>query len=120
MSLCLELQHCAKCDLSENLWLCLTCGSLGCGRELYGGGGGHGHGLAHFDETKHAVVCKLGTITPEGTADIFCYVCNDMKIDESLTQHLRHFGIDVADQKKTDKSMAELVCRIALRKPSLN
>ncbi len=63
-----EGAHCADCELGENLWLCLVCGNLGCGRQQYGGTGGNGHGLAHFDATGHGVACKLGTITPEGTA----------------------------------------------------
>ena len=63
------LAHCSQCELKENLWLCLTCGSLGCGRKQYGGvPGGNGHGLNHFEETGHPISVKLGTITPEGTA----------------------------------------------------
>jgi uncharacterized UBP type Zn finger protein len=63
------LAHCKECDLKENLWLCLTCGSLGCGRPQYGGvTGGRGHGLAHFEASAHPVSVKLGTITPEGAA----------------------------------------------------
>src|SRR5712671_2803009 len=62
------LAHCSKCDLKENLWLCLTCGALGCGRKIHGGIGGNGHALAHFEETAHPVCVKLGTITPEGNA----------------------------------------------------
>lgn len=64
------LAHCQKCELKENLWLCLTCGSLGCGRQQFGGVGGNGHGLAHYEETRHPVSVKLGTITPEGTAGL--------------------------------------------------
>jgi ubiquitin carboxyl-terminal hydrolase 5/13 len=61
--------QCNACDLKENLWLCLTCGSLGCGRKQYGGvAGGNGHGLAHFESTGHPISVKLGTITPEGSA----------------------------------------------------
>lgn len=63
------LAHCSQCELKENLWLCLTCGSLGCGRKQYGGvPGGNGHGLNHFEETGHSLSVKLGTITPEGGA----------------------------------------------------
>ena len=62
------LAHCNRCELKENLWLCLTCGSLGCGRNQYGGLGGNGHGLNHFEETGHSISVKLGTITPEGEA----------------------------------------------------
>lgn len=103
------LAHCNSCDLKENLWLCLTCGSLGCGRQQYGGTGGNGHGLKHYEETGHVVSVKLGTITPEGSADIFCYACQDTKLDPELQLHLSTFGINVATQTKTEKSMTELV-----------
>lgn len=62
------LAHCLKCELKDNLWLCLTCGALGCGRQQFGGIGGNGHGLEHYHETAHPVSVKLGTITPEGNA----------------------------------------------------
>ncbi len=31
-----DLGHCFLCDLKENLWLCLECGNLGCGRAQFG------------------------------------------------------------------------------------
>ena len=65
---CVGQAHCASCDLKENLWLCLTCGALGCGRAQYGGIGGNGHALNHYEATQHPVSVKLGTITPEGGA----------------------------------------------------
>ncbi|SJX60336.1 related to ubiquitin-specific processing protease [Sporisorium reilianum f. sp. reilianum] len=102
------LASCGKCDLTSNLWLCLTCGHLGCGRAQFGGVGGNSHGLAHFEETGHPVSVKQGTITAEGSADVYCYACNDARIDPSLAQHLAHFGINVMDLSKTEKSMTEL------------
>ncbi|KIO22723.1 hypothetical protein M407DRAFT_9788 [Tulasnella calospora MUT 4182] len=90
------LAQCGKCDLKENLWLCLTCGNLGCGRAQFGGVGGNSHGLAHFNETQHPASVKLGTITAEGTAD------------PELAAHLANFGINVLTQTKTEKSMTEL------------
>ncbi|CAG8761381.1 20907_t:CDS:10 [Gigaspora margarita] len=103
-----SLAHCNNCDLKENLWLCLVCGNLGCGRQQYGGLGGNGHGLAHYNLTKHSISCKLGTITPEGTADIYCYECDESRLDPYLDKHLANFGINVASQQKTEKSMTEL------------
>ncbi|KAI9328678.1 hypothetical protein DFJ73DRAFT_800540 [Zopfochytrium polystomum] len=100
--------QCKDCELQENLWLCLVCGNLGCGRQQYGGVGGNGHGVAHFEQTGHTVSCKMGTITPEGTADIFCYKCEDDRLDPHLARHLRNFGINIAEQQKTEKSLAEL------------
>ena len=58
-----DLSTCSKCDLSTNLWLCLTCGHTGCGRKNWDGTGGNNHGIGHYDEMKHPVVVKLGTIT---------------------------------------------------------
>ncbi|KAF8877415.1 hypothetical protein BD779DRAFT_1557507 [Infundibulicybe gibba] len=102
------MTHCSSCDLKENLWLCLTCGSLGCGRQQFGGLSGNSHGLAHYEATGHGVSVKLGTITPEGGADIYCYVCNDAKVDPEVSSHLATFGINVQTLSKTEKTMTEL------------
>ncbi|KAH9885703.1 ubiquitin carboxyl-terminal hydrolase [Xylariomycetidae sp. FL2044] len=110
-----DLGHCSKCDLKENLWLCLECGNLGCGRAQFGGVGGNSHGLAHATESQHAVAVKLGSITPEGTADIYCYQCDDERVDEDLSSHLAHWGIILADRVKTEKSLTEMQIEQNLR-----
>jgi ubiquitin carboxyl-terminal hydrolase 5/13 len=112
-----EMSHCGMCDLPNNLWLCLTCGHLGCGRQQMEIGtqinlGGNGHALAHHEATGHPVAVKTGTISPNGTADTWCYSCyfgsgNDI-IDPKLSDHLKHFGIDLATQSKTEKTIAEM------------
>ncbi|KNZ44762.1 hypothetical protein VP01_885g6 [Puccinia sorghi] len=101
---------CHACELSSNLWLCLQCGSLGCGRPQYGGTGGNGHALQHYGQTGHCVNVKLGTITAEGTADLYCYSCDDARTDARLQEHLAHFAIEIASLEKTEKSMTELEC----------
>jgi len=102
------MAKCAKCDLKSNLWLCMVCGHLGCGRRYYDGSGGNNHGVDHWDETQHSVALKLGTITPEGSASIHCYKCNDDVLDNKLVEHLAKFGIEMARQTKTEKSIAEM------------
>ena len=102
------MAKCSSCDLKSNLWLCMNCGHLGCGRRYYDGSGGNNHGVDHAESTGHAVALKLGTITPEGTASIHCYQCDDDVIDPNLKEHLAIYGIDIASQKKTEKTMAEL------------
>ncbi|KAH7105838.1 ubiquitinyl hydrolase [Auriculariales sp. MPI-PUGE-AT-0066] len=109
------LAHCTECDLRENLWLCLTCGALGCGRQQFGGLAGNGHALNHFESTNHPVAVKLGTITAEGSADVYCYDCNDSKTDPEMALHLATFGINILSQKKTEKSMTELQIEHNLR-----
>lgn len=96
------------CDLKQNLWLCLQCGNLGCGRSQFGGTGGNSHGLAHFDATSHAVAVKLGSITADGSADIYCYKCNEERVDPELATHLSHWGINLASREKTEKSLMEM------------
>lgn len=91
-----SLAHCGECDLSANLWLCMTCGHLGCGRKNWDGTGGNNHAVDHSTATGHPLVCKLGTITPEGTASIYCYSCNDDRNDDMLAEHLGVLGIDIS------------------------
>jgi ubiquitin carboxyl-terminal hydrolase 5/13 len=103
-----DLSKCASCDLSTNLWLCLTCGNTGCGRKNWDGSGGNNHAIDHFETTKHPLVVKLGTITAEGDASVYCYACdNDVK-DDNLTEHLAVLGIRIESQKKTEKTMVEM------------
>ncbi|KAL8941618.1 MAG: hypothetical protein Q9211_001749 [Gyalolechia sp. 1 TL-2023] len=103
-----DLGHCSMCDLKENLWLCLQCGNLGCGRQQFGGVGGNSHGLKHTELTSHAVAVKLGSIPPDGTADIYCYACNEERTDPELASHLAHWGINIAEREKTEKSLTEM------------
>lgn len=101
------LAHCADCDLKSNLWLCLQCGNLGCGRKNWDGSGGNNHGVEHYEKTGHSVSVKLGTITAEGTASIHCYKCDLEVLDPLLSTHLATLGIDITSQVKTEKTIAE-------------
>jgi len=103
-----DLSHCYACDLKENLWLCLDCGNLGCGRKQMGGLDGNSHALKHSDDAGHGVAVKLGSITPEGTADIYCYKCDDERVDDKLGEHLAHWGIVLAERQKTEQSLTEM------------
>jgi len=46
---------CSRCDasLASQLWMCLVCGSVSCGRDV------RQHALAHFKETQHAYAINL-------------------------------------------------------------
>lgn len=100
--------QCEKCDLTNNLWLNLTDGSILCGRRFFDGSGGNDHAVQHFNECGYPLAVKLGTITPDGKGDVFSYVEDDMVEDPNLIQHLAHFGIKTNQLEKTDKSMVEL------------
>ncbi|ROV96608.1 hypothetical protein VPNG_08990 [Cytospora leucostoma] len=46
---------CIKCDTTDDLWICLICGNVGCGR--YKGG----HAKEHWKETAHCFSLELET-----------------------------------------------------------
>ncbi|PYH80886.1 zf-UBP-domain-containing protein [Aspergillus uvarum CBS 121591] len=50
-----ESAECTVCHSDMNLWVCLICGSVGCGR--YDGA----HAFAHYKETAHAFAMDLAT-----------------------------------------------------------
>lgn len=98
---------CEECDLTTNLWLNLTDGSILCGRRFFDGTGGNNHALEHYKKVAYPLAVKLGTITPSG-GDVFSYDEDDMVEDPYLSKHLSHFGINIAALEKTDKTMVEL------------
>ncbi|XP_041125466.1 ubiquitin carboxyl-terminal hydrolase 5 isoform X1 [Polyodon spathula] len=99
--------RCQVCDLDENLWMNLTDGAILCGRRYFDGSGGNNHAMQHYRETGFPLAVKLGTITPAG-ADVYSYDEDDMVLDPGLPSHLAHFGIDMMQMQKTDKTMTEL------------
>lgn len=103
-----DLAKCGYCDLNTNLWICLHCGHLACGRKNFDGSGGNGHAVSHFEQTNHALVVKSGTISAEGEASVFCYLCDNNVRDDQLPSHLSILGIKVNEMTKTEKTMAEM------------
>ncbi|CAK8992054.1 Ubiquitin carboxyl-terminal hydrolase 5 (Deubiquitinating enzyme 5) (Isopeptidase T) (Ubiquitin thioesterase 5) (Ubiquitin-specific-processing protease 5), partial [Durusdinium trenchii] len=103
---------CAESGMTENLWLNLSTGYIGSGRRNWDGSGGTGAALKHFEETgsKYPLCVKLGTITPDGKAEVFSYDPSENCLveDPQLNKHLRHFGIDILQMKKTEKTMIEM------------
>ena len=99
---------CNSCDLDKNLWLCLTCGHVGCGRKNFDGSGGNNHAIDHFNQTKHPVCVKLGTISADGRADLYCYACDETVSDTKISEHLSYHSIDVFSSIKTECTTTEL------------
>lgn len=105
-----QLDQCADCSLKENLWICLHCGSIGCGREQFGSSlKGNSHALKHYESINHPVAIKLGSLSSEeNSCDAYCYKCNDEVKVPGLADKLANFGIDLKSTVKTEKSLVEL------------
>ncbi|XP_008788783.2 BRAP2 RING ZnF UBP domain-containing protein 2 [Phoenix dactylifera] len=50
-----EKSTCSVCGTSENLWMCVLCGFIGCGRYK------DGHAVRHWKETQHCYSLELET-----------------------------------------------------------
>lgn len=104
----LNLNKCGECDLQENLWVCMTCGHVGCGRAQFGGIPGNTHAVVHYEgNPAHPIAVKLGSLSQD-SADCYCYQCNDEIKIPNLHQLLRTFGINLEEFAKTEKSLTEL------------
>ncbi|KAH9279856.1 Ubiquitin carboxyl-terminal hydrolase 5 [Echinococcus granulosus] len=53
-----------KCDLTMNLWMNLTVGTICCCRRFWDGSCSNNHAIEHYEHTKYPLAVKLGTITP--------------------------------------------------------
>lgn len=107
----IDLSKCGECELSENLWICLHCGHLGCGRQQFGSDlKGNGHALEHYSLSEHPVAVKLGSLSSddEDKADVYCYKCNDEVKVFDLAKKLMKFGINIRNAVKTEKNLIEL------------
>lgn len=56
---CLEseghVSHCTTCNAAADLWICLICGHIGCGRYR------SGHANGHWKDTNHCYALELET-----------------------------------------------------------
>ncbi|SMN21296.1 similar to Saccharomyces cerevisiae YBR058C UBP14 Ubiquitin-specific protease that specifically disassembles unanchored ubiquitin chains [Maudiozyma saulgeensis] len=106
-----DTTKCNDCNLDSNLWLCLYCGNIGCGREQIGIEG-HSHGLKHYETHRdHCLAIKLGSLS-ENSNDLYCYQCDDeVKFNDgnkTLSLILTKFGIDISSKMATEKTLTEL------------
>ena len=75
-----------------------------CCRKFFDGSGGNNHAVEHYAEKKYPLAVKLGTITPDGKADVFSYAEDAMVSDPYLAKHLAHFGINITSLTKVRTS----------------
>lgn len=78
---------CSICGTSENLWICVICGHVGCGR--YKGG----HAIEHWKETQHCYSLELETQKVwDYAGDNYVHRLIQSKTDGKLVEYNCHGG----------------------------
>jgi uncharacterized UBP type Zn finger protein len=78
------------CDVSSDVWMCLTCGFVGCSREK------NKHALEHFKESKHPIAICLNS------KHCWCFTC-----DEWVTEDNKRSELDLIRSLLTDVQSQE-------------
>ena len=101
---------CKECDLQSNLWICLACGWVACGRDQVGLKG-NSHMLRHYSTSKHSVVVKLTSLS-HSDYDAYCYLCDDAlaipNCLELIQKLFKSNNYPLASVNKTEDTLFEL------------
>ncbi|XP_058105951.1 BRAP2 RING ZnF UBP domain-containing protein 1 [Magnolia sinica] len=80
-----EKPTCSVCETSENLWICVICGFVGCGRYK------EGHAIRHWKDTQHCYSLDLETQRVwDYVGDTYVHRLNQSKADGKLVELNSH------------------------------
>ncbi|XP_062512359.1 BRCA1-associated protein-like [Corticium candelabrum] len=85
---------CFLCDVREDLWICLICGHVGCGRYV------EAHAFRHYEATQHAFAMQLGSQRVWNyLGDNYVHRLIQNKSDGKLVEVEGNVGQELADEK---------------------
>jgi ubiquitin carboxyl-terminal hydrolase 5/13 len=90
---------CSECELSKRMWVCFTCGHIGCGRVQYGIEG-NGHAKFHYRRMNHPVFVLANSIKEDYSCKTYCYLCDSDIRNIFASKRLR--CTDFAAEEHTD------------------
>ncbi|KAF5466813.1 hypothetical protein F2P56_016708 [Juglans regia] len=100
-----EKSICSVCQTSENLWICVICGFVGCGR--YEGG----HAIVHWKETQHCYSLEVETQRVwDYVGDNYVHRLIQSKTDGKLVELNAHCALDsdaCGSCESTDSGLSE-------------
>jgi len=80
---------CVECATTDNIWACLTCGYISCGRDL------KAHAQKHYQQTKHPIVLEINA------KHAYCYKCNNWVTNDNKYDQLQKLR-DLLEQAQTN------------------
>ncbi|OAF68837.1 hypothetical protein A3Q56_03428 [Intoshia linei] len=98
---------CSGCGVIQNLWICLVCGDIGCGRYL------DGHASKHYELTKHTYAMNINTDEVwDYSGDNFVHRLIQNKKDGSLIDSLKVNNTSNL-YRKMDETTSEIIFRFS-------
>lgn len=73
----LKTLQCSVCRSKRNLWMCIHCGILNCGRDV------KGHAAEHYLEREHIISIDCHQMS------IYCYICDDFVVNEDNYKYFK-------------------------------
>ncbi|KAH9411793.1 ubiquitin carboxyl-terminal hydrolase [Ordospora pajunii] len=72
--------ECEMCSIRSRLWICISCGYVGCGRKQYGVEG-EGHARMHYEKEGHNIFVLVESLGMKNV-EVFCYLCDSRVMSE--------------------------------------
>ncbi|CAD6195704.1 unnamed protein product [Caenorhabditis auriculariae] len=87
-------QRCSDCGQSNDLWICLICGNIGCGRYALQ------HAQRHWELTSHTFSLKVGgEIVWDYAGDNYVHRLIESDTDGKLVEYQRENNLSTSDDK---------------------
>ncbi|CAI4232983.1 unnamed protein product [Auanema sp. JU1783] len=98
-------QRCVDCSQTTDLWLCLVCGNVGCGRYA------SAHAFRHFEETAHTFCLQVGGERVwDYAGDNYVHRLIQTDTEGKLVEYQRGVTQDVEKDDKIEGMKMEYTC----------
>lgn len=82
-----------NCGIKDKIYICLSCGYLGCPKVQYGILG-NGHAFDHKNESDHFITTLYEDLRFDGSNKTYCYLCDDFIYVENIRSYLSALDLD--------------------------
>ncbi|CAI2382727.1 unnamed protein product [Moneuplotes crassus] len=90
--------------MSKDMWICLRCATIGCGRRA------KAHALDHYKKTHHKLSVNAQTMS------LWCYKCDYDLIEEGLQLSLENDNSTFEEYKEHVEEMHDYICDIVSKR----
>ncbi|EJW01669.1 hypothetical protein EDEG_03786 [Edhazardia aedis USNM 41457] len=97
-----------NCQITNNLYFCISCGNFACGRAQIGFEG-NGHALEHFKKSYHYTAIHFNSLGMDGSNRTYCYLCESFIFNDNLFRDFQTIGFDLLTTLKIREKLIHKV-----------